>query len=136
MNDIKFCCPGCGQHLAVDATGAGTTVTCPQCSQAIVVPSPPPAMVNPERTIPGAKASDGPAREVPERHAVVAKKKSPVAMVAVLAILVCIVGSALFAFREKIFKPADYWTLDVNAKRVPNVFKNVAKLTYAIRVRG
>jgi predicted RNA-binding Zn-ribbon protein involved in translation (DUF1610 family) len=38
MNDIKFNCPQCGQHLAVDATGAGTTVACPQCGQAIIVP--------------------------------------------------------------------------------------------------
>lgn len=38
MSDIKFNCPQCGQHLAVDATGAGTPVACPKCGQAIVVP--------------------------------------------------------------------------------------------------
>ena len=38
MSDIKFNCPQCGQHLAVDATGAGTTVACPKCGQAILIP--------------------------------------------------------------------------------------------------
>jgi predicted RNA-binding Zn-ribbon protein involved in translation (DUF1610 family) len=121
MNDIKFSCPGCGQHLMVAASGANATVACPQCGQATIVPSPAPAMVNPERTIPGAKVGDGPAPKVPERHAVVAKKKSPVAMVAALAILVCIAGIALFMFREKIFKSTEYWTLDVNAVDTPDV---------------
>src|SRR5690349_1548023 len=40
MNDIKFSCPGCGQHLMVAASGANATVACPQCGQAIIVPSP------------------------------------------------------------------------------------------------
>jgi len=121
MNDIKFNCPQCGQHLMVAASGANATVACPQCGRAIIVPSPAPAMVNPERIIPGAKVGDGPAPKVPERHAVVAKKKSPVAMVVALAILFCIVGIALFTFREKIFKPTEYWTLDVNAVDTPDV---------------
>jgi DNA-directed RNA polymerase subunit RPC12/RpoP len=38
MSDIKFNCPQCGQHLTVDATGAGMTVACPKCGQAIIVP--------------------------------------------------------------------------------------------------
>jgi cytohesin len=39
MSDIKFNCPQCGQHLAVDAPGAGLTVACPKCGQSIIVPS-------------------------------------------------------------------------------------------------
>jgi len=38
MHDIKFSCPLCGQHLTVDATGAGRTFACPKCSQKITVP--------------------------------------------------------------------------------------------------
>jgi DNA-directed RNA polymerase subunit RPC12/RpoP len=38
MSDIKFNCPQCGEYLAVDATDAGTTVACPKCGQAILVP--------------------------------------------------------------------------------------------------
>jgi len=39
VSDIKFNCPQCGQHLAVDAASAGTTVACPNCSELIVVPA-------------------------------------------------------------------------------------------------
>lgn len=90
----------------VAASGANATVACPQCGQAIIVPSPAPAMVNPERIIPGAKTGDGPAPKVPERRAVAAKKKSPVAMLVALVVLTCLVGAVLFAFRENIFKSA------------------------------
>lgn len=38
MNNIKFTCPQCGQHLTVDASCADATVACPLCGQAIIVP--------------------------------------------------------------------------------------------------
>ena len=38
MNDIQFNCPHCGQSLAVDATGVGTSVACLHCGQTICVP--------------------------------------------------------------------------------------------------
>ena len=103
------------------ASGANATVACPQCGQSIIVPPPAPAMVNPERIISGAIAGNRPAPKVPERHAAVAKNKSRVAMVAALALVVCLVGLALFVFREKIFKSPQYWTLDVNAVDTPDV---------------
>ena len=40
IEEIKFNCPHCGQSLAVDATAAGTTLACPQCSQTVGVPKP------------------------------------------------------------------------------------------------
>ena len=46
MSDIKFNCPQCGQHLAVDAAGAGMTVACPKCGQATSVPSAPASRVS------------------------------------------------------------------------------------------
>jgi hypothetical protein len=36
--DISFNCPGCNQHLAVDAVGAGLTVNCPNCNEQIKIP--------------------------------------------------------------------------------------------------
>jgi DNA-directed RNA polymerase subunit RPC12/RpoP len=38
MSDIKFNCPQCETHLAVDESGAGTTVACPNCGLSILVP--------------------------------------------------------------------------------------------------
>lgn len=38
MADINFDCPACGHNLAVDETGAGMTVPCPECSKPIHIP--------------------------------------------------------------------------------------------------
>jgi DNA-directed RNA polymerase subunit RPC12/RpoP len=36
--DISFKCPICGQELEVDASGAGSSIECPSCSNSITVP--------------------------------------------------------------------------------------------------
>ena len=38
--DIIFNCPNCEQELAVDASGAGSEIECPSCSEVIIIPSP------------------------------------------------------------------------------------------------
>lgn len=38
-SDIVFDCPACGKSLAVDRRGAGLTIKCPLCHQAIQVPA-------------------------------------------------------------------------------------------------
>lgn len=38
MNEIKFSCPQCGQHIACDETYSGQQIACPNCQQALVVP--------------------------------------------------------------------------------------------------
>jgi DNA-directed RNA polymerase subunit RPC12/RpoP len=43
--DISFKCPICDQELEVDATGAGSSIECPSCSNTITVPHPDPAAV-------------------------------------------------------------------------------------------
>lgn len=37
--DIEFGCTKCGQHLVIDAAGAGQAVNCPKCGQVLIVPS-------------------------------------------------------------------------------------------------
>jgi len=37
--DITFDCGKCGQHIAIDASGAGQLVDCPTCGTALKVPS-------------------------------------------------------------------------------------------------
>jgi DNA-directed RNA polymerase subunit RPC12/RpoP len=49
--DISFKCPNCDQELEVDASGAGSTITCPSCNSHITVPAPveaPPVNTAPE----------------------------------------------------------------------------------------
>jgi len=36
--DIIFNCPKCEQELAVDSSGAGSEISCPSCSEKIVIP--------------------------------------------------------------------------------------------------
>ncbi len=36
--DISFNCNNCGQHILIDAAGAGLSVKCPKCNNALVVP--------------------------------------------------------------------------------------------------
>jgi hypothetical protein len=36
--DIRFNCPRCGQHLAVEQRGAGIAVGCPSCNEQIEIP--------------------------------------------------------------------------------------------------
>jgi len=52
--DISFKCPNCDQELEVDASGAGSTITCPSCSNSVVVPAPvdaPPEKVEPQAKV-------------------------------------------------------------------------------------
>lgn len=37
--DIIFNCPKCEQELAVDSSGAGSEISCPSCSEKIVIPA-------------------------------------------------------------------------------------------------
>ncbi len=37
--ELKFSCPGCGQHLACEASCAGTVIRCPACALDFAVPS-------------------------------------------------------------------------------------------------
>ena len=43
--DISFKCPICDQELEVDASGAGSNIECPSCSNSITVPHADPAAV-------------------------------------------------------------------------------------------
>ena len=39
MNEFKFSCPQCGQHILCDTQWSGREINCPACQQALVVPS-------------------------------------------------------------------------------------------------
>lgn len=38
MNEIKFTCTSCGQHIQCDATHAGENIPCPSCAMLVRVP--------------------------------------------------------------------------------------------------
>jgi DNA-directed RNA polymerase subunit RPC12/RpoP len=53
MNEFKFSCPHCGQHIQCDALWSGREINCPACQQPLVVPSPSPP-------VPEVRAATGP----------------------------------------------------------------------------
>ena len=66
--DITFNCPNCEQELAVDASGAGSEIECPACSQTITVPTPEPALA-PAAGAPSQEASPpDPSRAREDKH--------------------------------------------------------------------
>jgi ribosomal protein S27E len=54
--DLIFNCPKCEQELAVDSSGAGEEIDCPNCGEAILIPEP---------GSPEVKTSTGPVPVVP-----------------------------------------------------------------------
>jgi hypothetical protein len=42
MNEIKFSCSQCGQHILCDPLWSGSEINCPACQQTVVVPPPAP----------------------------------------------------------------------------------------------
>jgi hypothetical protein len=50
MNEFKFSCPRCGQHILCDTQWNGREINCPACQQTLVVPSLGPPV--PETTVP------------------------------------------------------------------------------------
>ena len=90
MNEFKFNCPKCGQHILANAAWIGRRINCPSCNTHIVIPAPakPPkkkesAAVAPADTkakLPGAslqgKPSVKPDKTIPA-PATAAQKKEP-----------------------------------------------------------
>ncbi len=63
--DIMFKCPHCDQELEVDASGAGSEIECPACSNSITVPAPENAQP-PTPRVAAAPAPPAPPKE--EKH--------------------------------------------------------------------
>jgi DNA-directed RNA polymerase subunit RPC12/RpoP len=65
MNDIKFSCPQCQQHIQCEEGYAGMEIGCPSCSARMVVPgrpaAPPPPPPPPANPCPGCGAALAPA---------------------------------------------------------------------------
>ena len=57
-----FACPNCDQHLDVEGGGAGRTIHCPTCGQAVIIPEPSAILRPPRRTGDNGAASADPCR--------------------------------------------------------------------------
>src|SRR5437867_12596526 len=105
MSEFKFACPVCGQHITADSSTSGGQLECPTCFQKIVVPQAPASgdakfilsaaqVAKPRPAQNGAGAPLAPLQ--PSR----ARLWMPI--VVLLLLLLCVIGAALFVFRERI----------------------------------
>lgn len=109
MNELKFACPLCGQHITCDSAKSGAQVDCPTCFQKLLVPDTPTgdasklilkaALVSSRRSLPKEM------KAVADAGTGSCRSRFPVLALALVA-LVCAAAGALFTFREKIFKTA------------------------------
>ena len=104
MSEFKYACPVCGQHIKCDSSQAGTQMECPTCFQKITVPQAP-ASADSKFILTGTKV--GGERPVPKvaegGPGPVAERKSSLAGVLILLVLVGAAAAGVYAFRGKIF---------------------------------
>src|SRR5712671_2685364 len=63
--DIRFACPHCTQHIAIDEAGAGLQIECPDCRAPLTVPESPPTSAAARPRIRLAKSEPPPAPSPP-----------------------------------------------------------------------
>ena len=103
MNEFKYACPYCGQHIKCDFSQSGSVMECPTCLQKITAPQAP-ASADQKFILTGKKLDDrpklppglAPPMEAPRRG-------FPVAALALLMLLV-FSSTAAILFRDKLFK--------------------------------
>lgn len=107
MSELKFACPVCGQHIRCDSTKSGSQMECPTCFRKMVVPQAPAsgdsklvlsAAAVTQRAVPGILPAEGPP----------ARGRSKLRGLLTTVLLILLAGGAagaVYAFREKIFKP-------------------------------
>ena len=109
MSEFKFACPVCGQHITADSSASGGQLECPTCFRKIVIPQAPSSaqskfivsasQVSEPRPLPsGIDGGEAPQRASMGRTSMLAG--------AALLVVICAAGGAVWAFRERIFKPS------------------------------
>src|SRR6266568_5592050 len=105
MSELKFACPVCGQHITADSSISGQHLECPTCFQRIVVPQAPASddtklILSAAQVTKPREVSASPGWGFGSGQAAARKSLS---IGGPLLILIGL-GTALFVFREKIFR--------------------------------
>jgi predicted RNA-binding Zn-ribbon protein involved in translation (DUF1610 family) len=107
MNEFKFACPVCGQHITADSSTSGGQIDCPTCFRKIVVPQAPASqdtkfilaatqVGKPRPSSAEAASQLGPLRA--------SSPRTSVPVIIALVVFLCAAGGALFVFRDRILK--------------------------------
>jgi len=132
MNEVKFACPVCGQHITCDAAKSGSHMPCPTCYRELVVPQAP--IGNGSKLV--LTAAEVQTRPVPTTpvgslESRVAVKQSATPAVLLILFLLTL-GAGAFVFRDKLFhrqpstvvaetsEPAEQATTPPMLKRAPS----------------
>jgi len=112
MNDIKFACPHCTQHITAPPDMAGDAIECPTCKKPMTVPAVviEPAVQSPQEPVPRTQA-DGPLfPSIPEP----VKKKPARRRAIVIAVIVCVVLGVCLLLAVRVVARAKKPTISVN----------------------
>jgi DNA-directed RNA polymerase subunit RPC12/RpoP len=106
MNEFKYACPVCGQHIKCDVSQAGTVMECPTCFQKITVPQAP-TTADQKFILTGSKVMEGKISKPEDAGGGgVSEKKFPVVKG---LLLLAVVGIVVFALRGKISNLVSAW---------------------------
>lgn len=104
MNEFKFACPVCGQHMMCDSTQGGSVMECPTCFQKIVAPQAPGPDV--KFILTGTKYSE---KKIPDSLLRAAGSTSPVKKAGPLAAILLVIllaasGAAVAIYHKQLLK--------------------------------
>jgi len=108
MSEYKYACPVCGQHIKCDTSQSGAVMVCPTCLQKITPPQPP-AEADQKFILSGKKVDDRPKTSVlltAQPVLEVPKRNFPVAVLALLVLIVLCSATAAVVFHGRLFKSA------------------------------
>lgn len=127
MNDIKFNCPHCGQHVVCDAEAAGSAATCPACMSGIVVPHAVEQIT--EVVIAGTDVESA-----PEHSPVSISRRLCLVIGTALAIVLGVSGILLFKDRSKVHGPFEHISWFLTSSYTANGLDRAT--TYSITDQG
>ncbi|MGA2278773.1 MAG: hypothetical protein ABSG80_00565 [Verrucomicrobiota bacterium] len=134
MNEFKFVCPVCGQHMKCDSSQSGTVMECPTCFQKITAPQAP-ETDDPKFIITGTKVGERPLPSAVANEETVPRpeeEKKPLRLVWVFLAAFCgVVAVLLLLFYGKIFK-----STEESAYPGPTASNTVAKPVPAKPIEG
>ena len=141
MNELKFACPVCGQHITCDAAAAGSQMDCPTCFRRIVTPHAP-ANGGSKFVLTATEAGLRPKPgAIPEARPSRRPRRFPIAATLGLLMVFALVAGAM-VWHDKLFKfvgasdvkvqttgkpptveaipPNQNWTMNLAAARIPD----------------
>jgi regulation of enolase protein 1 (concanavalin A-like superfamily)/DNA-directed RNA polymerase subunit RPC12/RpoP len=139
MNEFKYACPVCGQHIKCDVSQAGSVMECPTCFQKITVPQAP-STADQKFILTGSKVVEKKTPASAEAGVLAApEKNSPLAAIALILVVLLAAGAGIFFFREPLFHlgpPAGWQTGDIGPVGAAGSFRLTHHGVFTLRGAG